>query len=461
MCVRAATGFNLPEPSEPAIIGPLTLLLDGGPPPAFPLAALLHHLVALREDELCMFTIVALSQLAQTLRYREAALRQGLVSPVVALIVQRPAVAMLRACVCLLLVLTEGEPPAPFAEFEASLPALASLLLSQDEPTVLTTCHILASLSAGSPSEVERVATSGVCRPLVELLSHQSVPVRVHALRTVANIASGDWTCVALLLACSVVPALRPSLYHASPELNFEACWALSNILGSHHSAGASSGRCARPALPRSSSELRLLATVASKERILPRLLGLCDHTDARVRTNAVWAMLNLITQLSSVPSAAFDMRPLGFVRPICGAFTSADVAMVYGALRALDALLASAYLHSREGCAMPACPTCPGYSYSLVICRREFCSVVEAVFECSGVADLESLQHHPNASIHKAALSVLATYFDLEPDAFSPHGAGSESESLSSPVEMQSSPPDESDAALLRHSDYIDVPAL
>ena len=113
---------------------------------------------------------------------------------------------------------------------------------------------------------------------------------------------------------------------------------------------------------------------------------------------------------------------------------------MVYAALRALDALLASAYLHSREGCAIPACLACPGYSYSLVICGREFCSVVEAVFDCSGVADLESLQHHPNPSIHKAALSVLATYFDLEPDAFSPHSAGSES--LSSPVEMPNSPP-------------------
>lgn len=95
----------------------------------------------------------------------------------------------LRVGTWLLINLFRGPPQPDFETVRPSLSILSHLISSSDERVLKNVCMAFAYLSNGPNEKVLALIEPGVCKQLVELLSHSSPGVHLQALRTVKNIA--------------------------------------------------------------------------------------------------------------------------------------------------------------------------------------------------------------------------------------------------------------------------------
>ncbi|KAF1779303.1 WD40-repeat-containing domain [Phytophthora cactorum] len=135
-------------------------------------------------------------------------------------------------------------------------------------------CWAFSHLCDGPSTHIQAVVDSDVCFRLVELLSHSSWRVTKPALRAIGNIVCAEDDTTTPSTSLSVARAsLRRLIAHSNREIQKEACWTLSNI-----AAG----------------------TVDQIQCVLdsgciPSLMGLAasDATDAEVKSEACWVVLN------------------------------------------------------------------------------------------------------------------------------------------------------------------------
>lgn len=80
------------------------------------------------------------------------------------------------------------------------------------------------------PLFFQAVIDAGVCRRLVELLTHQQPNVISSALRAVGNIVTGDDVQTQVILNCQALPCLHHLLGSSKESVRKEACWTISNI---------------------------------------------------------------------------------------------------------------------------------------------------------------------------------------------------------------------------------------
>ena len=149
------------------------------------------------------------------------------------------------------------------------------MLTSTDTEILSHVCWAFSHLCDGPSSHIQAVVDSEVCFRLVELLGHSSWRVTKPALRAIGNIvcAEDDHDYTQHIIECGAVPSLRRLIAHSNREIQKEACWTLSNI-----AAG----------------------TVDQIQQVLdsgciPSLMGLAasDTTDAEVKSEACWVVLN------------------------------------------------------------------------------------------------------------------------------------------------------------------------
>lgn len=149
------------------------------------------------------------------------------------------------------------------------------MLTSTDTEILSHVCWAFSHLCDGPSTHIQAVVDSDVCFRLVELLSHSSWRVTKPALRAIGNIvcAEDDHDYTQHIIECGAVPSLRRLIAHSNREIQKEACWTLSNI-----AAG----------------------TVDQIQCVLdsgciPSLMGLAasDTTDAEVKSEACWVVLN------------------------------------------------------------------------------------------------------------------------------------------------------------------------
>lgn len=170
--------------------------------------------------------------------------------------------------------LCDGQ-PRPVFDIALILPYLAKMLTSTDTEILSHVCWAFSHLCDGPSTHIQAVVDSNVCFRLVELLSHSSWRVTKPALRAIGNIvcAEDDHDYTQHIIECGAVPSLRRLIAHSNREIQKEACWTLSNI-----AAG----------------------TVDQIQCVLdsgciPSLMGLAasDATDAEVKSEACWVVLN------------------------------------------------------------------------------------------------------------------------------------------------------------------------
>ncbi|CAE7836601.1 unnamed protein product [Symbiodinium sp. CCMP2592] len=97
----------------------------------------------------------------------------------------------------------------PKPSLEAMLPALpvmSRVLYSTDQEVLTDALWTVSYVSDGTERYIQAVLDAGVCRRVVELLSHESPQVQTPALRTVGNIVTGSDTQTDAVLACEPEP---------------------------------------------------------------------------------------------------------------------------------------------------------------------------------------------------------------------------------------------------------------
>lgn len=141
---------------------------------------------------------------------------------------------MLRNIMWTLANFCRGKPRPTFEWVAPALPMLAHMLgSSNDEQVLADVAWALSCLSDGQHEEeerIQRIIEAGVCRRLVELLSHQSFSVVIPVLRTVGNIVTGDNMQTQIIINCHALPRLAALLPNPKKGIQKEACWTLSNI---------------------------------------------------------------------------------------------------------------------------------------------------------------------------------------------------------------------------------------
>ncbi|TYZ59088.1 hypothetical protein PybrP1_007208 [[Pythium] brassicae (nom. inval.)] len=207
---------------------------------------------------------------------RDLVLNAGALVPLVNNLKKTPAdrSSLLRILTWTLSNLCDGQ-PRPVFDISIILPSLAKMLTSADTEILSHVCWAFSHLCDGPSTHIQAVVDSDVCFRLVELLGHSSWRVTKPALRAIGNIvcAEDDHDYTQHIIECGAVPSLRRLIAHSNREIQKEACWTLSNI-----AAG----------------------TVDQIQCVLdsgciPSLMGLAasDATDAEVKSEACWVVLN------------------------------------------------------------------------------------------------------------------------------------------------------------------------
>ncbi|GMF30770.1 unnamed protein product [Phytophthora fragariaefolia] len=207
---------------------------------------------------------------------RDLVLSAGALTPLVNNLKKTPwdRLSLLRILTWTISNLCDGQ-PRPVFDIGLILPYLAKMLTSADTEILSHVCWAFSHLCDGPSTHIQAVVDSDVCFRLVELLSHSSWRVTKPALRAIGNIvcAEDDHDYTQHIIECGAVPSLRRLIAHSNREIQKEACWTLSNI-----AAG----------------------TVDQIQCVLdsgciPSLMGLAasDTTDAEVKSEACWVVLN------------------------------------------------------------------------------------------------------------------------------------------------------------------------
>lgn len=213
--------------------------------------------------------------------------------------------------------LCRGKNPHPnFDQVSQCLPVLSRLIFNADADVLADACWSLSFLSDGPNEKIQAVIDSGVCRRVVELLTHTSTGVVSAALRVVGNIVTGDDSQTQVIINSNALPALLSLLSHQKESVVKEACWTLSNITAGNRE--------------------QIQAVINAN--ILPPLILMLNHRDFKVRKEAAWAITNATT--GGNPKQIMYIVEAGAIPPLCEFLAVTDSRMIMVALNGLENIL-------------------------------------------------------------------------------------------------------------------------
>ncbi|CAK9074917.1 unnamed protein product [Durusdinium trenchii] len=124
-----------------------------------------------------------------------------------------------------------GKPAPDLVELIPVIPVIARYLReSQDQEVICDALWCMSYISDGPNANIQAVIDSGICNRLVELLAHAATLVQTPALRTVANLVTGDDAQTDAILACNPYDAMLSLLKSQKNKIRQECCWMISNI---------------------------------------------------------------------------------------------------------------------------------------------------------------------------------------------------------------------------------------
>jgi importin subunit alpha-1 len=211
----------------------------------------------------------------------------------------------------------------------------------------------------------------GIAPMLVPYLTHYSKAVKMAALRTIGNIASGDERATQAVIDAHVLPVLRSLLVSQYQSVRKEAVWTISNI-------------CAGTVVQ--------IAAVLQAELIAP-MVQMLNKEPFIVQKEVTWAFCNLVLGGTSAQTA--HLMQHGAVGPMCQMLQCPESDLLVTLLDAMSGMLAVGveYANQQTG-ANP---------------------VEAAIDEGEGLRLLERLSSHENSDVYHRAEEILKHYFAEE----------------------------------------------
>lgn len=303
---------------------------------------------------------------------------------------------MMRNATWTLSNLCRGKNPHPnFEQVSQCLPVLSRLIFNQDADVLADACWSLSFLSDGPNEKIQAVIESGVCRRVVELLTHTSTGVVSAALRVVGNIVTGDDSQTQVIINANALPALLSLLSHQKESVVKEACWTLSNITAGN----------------------RQQIQAVINANIIPALIQMLHHRDFKVRKEAAWAITNATTGGSD--KQIVYIVEAGAIPPLCEFLSVTDSRMIMVALNGLENILrigesVSSSAGSNENQYAILVEQCGGKRY---LSNQPSLHQSLTITFILGLDKIEFLQSHDNLEIYQKVFDIIEKYFGSEED--------------------------------------------
>merc|ERR1719421_1424980 len=297
--------------------------------------------------------------------FRDLVLQSGGLTPVMTVLRESEKTSMMRNATWTLSNLCRGKPPPPFEWVSPALGTLANLIYSGDVEVLTDACWALSYLSDGTNDRIAAVIQAGVCRRLVELLTHTSPLVQTPALRAVGNIVTGDDAQTQVILQSQALPSLLKLLSHAKKAIRKESCWTISNI-----TAG---------------SRAQIQEVIASG--LFPPVIHLLQTADFDIKKEAAWAISNATSGGS--PQQVDYLVEAGCLKPLIELLGVSDAKIASVALEAVENILRFGKQKQIEN----------------GLAENPFATLVEAA---EGLPKIESLQEDPNEEVYQKAMKIL-----------------------------------------------------
>merc|ERR1719421_921500 len=297
--------------------------------------------------------------------FRDLVLQSGGLNPIMSVLVDSEKMSIMRNATWTLSNLCRGKPPPPFEWVSPALGTLANLIYSGDVEVLTDACWALSYLSDGTNDRIAAVIQAGVCRRLVELLTHTSPLVQTPALRAVGNIVTGDDAQTQVILQSQALPSLLKLLSHAKKAIRKESCWTISNI-----TAG---------------SRAQIQEVIASG--LFPPVIHLLQTADFDIKKEAAWAISNATSGGS--PQQVDYLVEAGCLKPLIELLGVSDAKIISVALEAIENILKFGKQKQIEN----------------GLAENPFATLVEAA---EGLPKIESLQEDPNEEVYQKAMKIL-----------------------------------------------------
>ncbi|TXG70232.1 hypothetical protein EZV62_005167 [Acer yangbiense] len=254
-----------------------------------------------------------------------------------------------------------------------AFPALAQLILLNDEEVLTDVCWALSYLSDGTNDEIQAVIDAGVCPRLVEFLTHPSPfpSVLIPALHTVGNIVTGDDLQTQCIISHQALPCLLNLLTNNyKKSIMKEACWTISNI-----TAG---------------NKEQIHAVIEAK--IIGPLVHILQNAEFDIKKEAAWAISN--ATYGGTHEQIKYLVSQGCIKPLCDLLICPDPRIVTVCLEGLENILKAGESDKSLG-----------NTGGVNVCAQ-------MIDDAEGLEKIENLQSHDNTEISEKAMKILETYW-------------------------------------------------
>ena len=299
--------------------------------------------------------------------HRNQVLEAGAMQPLLQQVTEKKRLSMVRNATWTLSNLCRRKPQPDFDLLRPALPTLAQLIYSTDNEVLADSCWALSYLSDGSNDKIQAVIEAGVCRRLVELLSHESPAVQKPALRAVGNIVTGDDRQTQIIIDFSALPAIITLLDAPSDRLRKEAGWTLSNITAGNRD--------------------QIQAVIEAGG--IPPLMNILKAAPFDVKKEAAWAIANCTS--GGTPEQMKLLVDQGCLEPFHDLLSVGDPKIVNVALEGIENILKVGKQDARAS--------------------GGFNQMAELIYDANGCGKIEQVAR--GGGFFNQAERIMETYFD------------------------------------------------
>ncbi|CAO2184665.1 unnamed protein product [Urochloa humidicola] len=344
----------------------IKVVVDQGAVPIF------VELLSSPSEDIRQEAVWALGDMAcNSLAFRDILLAHGVVLPLLQLLKGNPRLSLLRSSTWALSIIFQGGPQLNFELVKFALQVLRQLIHSQDEEVVVPACWALSFLSDGFDSDkIQALVDVGVCRRLVELLTHSSHSVRFPAVRAVSKIANGDDAQIQCIIDHQALPCFLDILMKDEDRTEkMIVCWIIAQFTNTNKE--------------------QIQAVIDGN--IIGPLVHLMQTAELDVKREAAVAISNAAAV--GTPDQTKYLVSKGCIKAFCDLLDCSDTGILEACLDGLQGILIAGKNMKSSG-------------------ASDENIYVRMIEDAGGLFQIEDLQKHDEDTIHEVAVDLLVTFW-------------------------------------------------